>query len=44
MDREAWQAIVHGVTRDGHDLASKLPYVVQHGEDSQYFIVTMNGV
>ena len=24
MDREAWQAIVHGVTRVGHDLATKL--------------------
>ena len=24
MDREAWQATVHGVTRVGHDLATKL--------------------
>ena len=24
MDREAWQAIVHGVARVGHDLAIKL--------------------
>ena len=23
MDRGAWQAIVHGVTRVGHDLATK---------------------
>ena len=23
MDRETWQATVHGVTRVGHDLASK---------------------
>ena len=26
MDRGAWQAIVHGVTRVGHDLATKPPY------------------
>ena len=25
MDREAWQATVHGVTRVGHDLATKPP-------------------
>ena len=25
MDREAWQATVHGVARVGHDLASKPP-------------------
>ena len=25
MDREVWQAIVHGVARVGHDLAPKLP-------------------
>ena len=25
MDRGAWQAAVHGVTRVGHDLASKPP-------------------
>ena len=25
MDRGAWQAIVHGVTRVGHDLATKPP-------------------
>ena len=24
MDREAWRAAVHGVTRGGHDLATKL--------------------
>ena len=24
MDREAWQATVHRVARDGHDLATKL--------------------
>ena len=24
MDRRAWQATVHGVTRFGHDLATKL--------------------
>ena len=24
MDREAWRAAVHGVTRVGHDLATKL--------------------
>ena len=26
MDRGAWQATVHGVTRVGHDLATKLPF------------------
>ena len=26
MDREAWQATVHGVVRVGHDLAAKLPH------------------
>ena len=25
VDRGAWRAIVHGVTRVGHDLATKLP-------------------
>ena len=25
IDRGAWQAIVHGVTRVGHDLATKPP-------------------
>ena len=25
MDREAWQATVHGVPRAGHDLATKPP-------------------
>ena len=25
MDRGAWQATVHGVTRGGHDLATKPP-------------------
>ena len=25
MDRGAWQAIVHGAVRVGHDLATKLP-------------------
>ena len=25
MDREAWQAIAHGVARVGHDLATKPP-------------------
>ena len=25
MDRGAWQAIVHGVTRAGHDLVTKPP-------------------
>ena len=27
MDREAWQTTVHGVARDGHDLAIKLPFL-----------------
>ena len=26
MDRGAWQATVHGVTRVGHDLATKSPF------------------
>ena len=28
MDRGAWQAIVHGVTRVRHDLVTKLTYLV----------------
>ena len=28
MDRGAWQAIVHGVTRAGHDLATKPPLII----------------
>ena len=44
MDRGAWQVTVHGVARVGLVLATKPPYVKQHGEDSQYFTITMNGV
>ena len=32
MDRRAWQATVHGVTRAGHDLATKPP---PRGEDAK---------
>ena len=28
MDRGAWRATVHGVTRVGHDLATKLPTIL----------------
>ena len=28
MDRGAWKAIVHGVTRVGHDLVTKLPPLI----------------
>ena len=28
MDRGAWQATVHGVTRAGHDLATKPPLII----------------
>ena len=28
MDRGAWWAIVHGVARDGHDLATKPPIYI----------------
>ena len=28
MDRGAWQAIVHGVTRVGHDLLTKPAYYI----------------
>ena len=33
MDRGAWQATVHGVTRVGHDLATKPPpfYLISQG-------------
>ena len=31
MDRRAWQAIVHGVTRVRHDLLTKPPHPVQAG-------------
>ena len=30
MDRGAWQATVHGVTRVGHDLATKPPPAVKN--------------
>ena len=29
MDRGTWQATVHGVTRVGHDLATKLPPILK---------------
>ena len=29
MDRGAWQASVHGVTRVGHDLATKPPPIIK---------------
>ena len=28
MDRGAWQAMVHGVTRAGHDLVTKPPPIM----------------
>ena len=28
MDRGAWQTIVQGVARVGHDLVTKLPYIL----------------
>ena len=28
MDRGAWQATVHGVTRAGHDLATRPPLII----------------
>ena len=28
MDRGAWQAVVDGVTRAGHDLATKPPLII----------------
>ena len=31
-DREAWQATVHGVTRVGHDLATKPPPPIKHSQ------------
>ena len=30
MDRGAWWAIVHGVARVGHDLATELPHLPYH--------------
>ena len=44
MDRGAWQVTVHEVARVGHVLVTEPPYIKQHGEDSQYFTITMNGV
>ena len=35
MDRGAWRATVHGVTRVGHDLATKLPRPPEIGADVQ---------
>ena len=36
MDRGAWQATVHGVTRVGHDLVTKPPKPPPPYEFSQY--------
>ena len=33
MDREAWRAAVHGVTRVGHDLVTKLPQYPRNSDD-----------
>ena len=30
MDREAWRATVHGVTRVGHDIATKPPAKIDY--------------
>ena len=35
MDRGAWRATVHGVTRVGHDLATKPPPPPPLGKDAQ---------
>ena len=37
MDRGAWQATVHGITRVGHDLATKPPPPHCDPEDSVYY-------
>ena len=34
MDRGAWQAIVHGITRVRHDLASKPPPISKVGRNT----------
>ena len=33
LDRGAWWAIVHGVTRVGHDLVTKLPQYPRNSDD-----------
>ena len=44
MDRGAWQATVHGVTRIGHDLAIKPSYRVIHPTTGEYIIfLSSNG-
>ena len=30
MDKGVWWAIVHGVARVGHDLATELPHLLYH--------------
>ena len=43
MDREAWQATVHGVGRVGQDLATKPPLLHSIGNYTQYLVITYNG-
>ena len=42
MDRGAWQATVHGVTRVGHDLVTKSPYIYIYIYVCIYPMITMN--
>ena len=39
MDRGAWQATVHGVTRVRHDLATKPPVVPELANQEMYILV-----
>ena len=45
MDREAWQATVHGVTKVRHDLETKPapPPVYSTGNYTEYLAITYNG-
>ena len=47
MDRGAWQAIIHGVARVGHDLAIKSPQTLPNTLKQKWFskvILTPTGI
>ena len=36
MDKRAWLAIVHRVTRVGHNLVTKLPFLYEKMQESRF--------
>ena len=42
MDREAWQATLHGIVRVRHDLATKSPPYITHVWLSIYIYIYIN--